>query len=253
MSQLEFEVLTALSEPEPQPNATMDSAVSHPALLRCLSLDLDFSVEDGSLLAAAAYRPDNGESLSMSEHPSGGSLQHLERIAEGSQFLLGHNIIALDIPHLRALNPELELLKLPVVDTLRLNPLAFPRHPYHHLVKHYKDGGLVRRQRNDPLLDSKLAVEAFVNQLGRLAEAPQDLLTAWHWLTTAENGDGFDLVFSTIRGAAKPTLEEAREAIRRMLEGEGCHTQTVSLTVRRNRVGRWPTSWPGCRLPAPTR
>ena len=59
----------------------------------------------------------------------------------------------------------------------------------------------MRRQRNDPLLDSKLAVEAFVNQLGRLAEAPQELLTAWHWLTTtAENGNGFDLVFSTIKG-----------------------------------------------------
>ena len=63
-----------------------------------------------------------------------------------------------------------------MVDTLRLNPLAFPRHPYHHLVKHYKDGGLVRRQFNDPLLDSQLAVEAFANQLGKLAGAPQELL-----------------------------------------------------------------------------
>ena len=79
-------------------------------------------------MAAAAYRPDTGESLSMSEHPSGGSLQRLERIAEGSQFLLGHNVIAFDIPHLKAINPDLGILKLPVVDTLRLNPLAFPRH-----------------------------------------------------------------------------------------------------------------------------
>ena len=159
-----------MSELAPQPNATAGSAFPYPALRRCLFLDLEVSVEDGRLLAAAAYRPDTGESLSMSEHPSGGSLQRLERIAEGSQFLLGHNVIAFDIPHLKALNPDLGILKLPVVDTLRLNPLAFPRHPYHHLVKHYKDGGLVRRQRNDPLLDSKLAVEAFVNQLGRLAE-----------------------------------------------------------------------------------
>ena len=193
-------------------------------------------------MAAAAYRPDTGESLSMSEHPSGGDLQRLERIAEGSQFLLGHNVIAFDIPHLKALNPDLGILKLPVVDTLRLNPLAFPRHPYHHLVKHYKDGGLVRRQRNDPLLDSKLSVEAFVNQLGRLSEAPQDLLTAWHWLAAAENGDGFDLVFSTVRGAAKPTLEEAREAIRRRLEGEGCHTQTVSVVDNAQEQG-WPLAY----------
>ena len=231
-----------MSEPSPQPNATTGPVVSHPALLRCLSLDLEVSAEDGRLMAAAAYRPDTGESLSMSEHPSVGNLQRLERIAEGSQFLLGHNVIAFDIPHLKALNPDLGILKLPVVDTLRLNPLAFPRHPYHHLVKHYKDGGLVRRQRNDPLLDSKLSVEAFVNQLGRLVEAPLELLTAWHWLTSAENGDGFDLVFSTVREAAKPTLEEARDAIRRRLEGEGCHTQTVSVVDSAQEQG-WPLAY----------
>jgi ATP-dependent DNA helicase RecQ len=28
------------------------------------------------------------------------------------------------------------------IDTLWLNPLAFPRNPYHHLVKHYQDGRL---------------------------------------------------------------------------------------------------------------
>ena len=64
----------------------------------------------------------------------------------------------------------------------------------------------MRRQRNDPLLDSKLAVEAFVNQLGRLAEAPPELLTAWHWLTSAENGDGFDLVFAMRSSPAIPRM-----------------------------------------------
>ncbi len=139
-----------------------------PALRRCLSLDLEVSRDDGSLLAAATYRPDSDDSMSMSGRPKSSSLERFDRLAENALFLLGHNIIAFDIPHLRALNPHLRLLKLPVVDTLRLNPLAFPRRPYHHLVKHYKDGGLVRRQINDPLLDSKLAVEAFGNQLKEL-------------------------------------------------------------------------------------
>ena len=49
-------------------------------------------------------------------------------------FLLGHNLIDFDLPHLRAANPDLRLLQLPAVDTLRLNPLAFPRNPYHYLV-----------------------------------------------------------------------------------------------------------------------
>ena len=231
-----------MPELTPQPNTARGPVVPYPALRRCLSFDLEISVKDGSLLAAAAYRPDTGDSLSMSGSPNHGNLQRFKRFAEGAQFLLGHNIIAFDIPHLQAFSPDLEILNLPAVDTLRLNPLAFPRHPYHHLVKHYKDGGLVRSQRNDPLLDSKLAVEAFTNQLGKLAEAPPELLTAWHWLTTVENGAGFDLVFSTIRGADKPTLEETREAILQRLDGEGCRVQVASVVASAQEQG-WPLAY----------
>ena len=34
--------------------------------------------------------------------------------------------------------PEADFLKLPVIDTLFLSPLAFPENPYHKLVKDYK-------------------------------------------------------------------------------------------------------------------
>ncbi len=49
------------------------------------------------------------------------------------------------------INPfeDLQILTKPPIDTLWLDPLAFPRNPYHRLVKHYKDGRLqadVRRQ-----------------------------------------------------------------------------------------------------------
>ena len=165
--------------------------MAFPALSRCVSLDLEISPDDSTLMAAAAYRPDTGASLSLSNRPSHGSLQQLDRIADGAQFLLGHNIIKHDLPHLQNYNHDLQLLNLPVVDTLRLNPLAYPQRPYHHLVKHYKDAGLVRRQSNDPLLDCKLAIEAFSNQLERLKESPPDLLAAWHWLTTVQNRRGF--------------------------------------------------------------
>lgn len=73
-----------------------------------------------------------------------GALEKLDRFADGAEFLLGHNLIAFDIPHLKAAQPNLRLLKLPVIDTLLLSPLAFPGNPYHSLVKHYKDGGLKR-------------------------------------------------------------------------------------------------------------
>ena len=82
------------------------------------------------------------------------ALARLDDLADGADFLLGHNLIDFDLPHLRAANPNLRLLQLPAVDTLRLNPLAFPRNPYHYLVKHYQDGSLRRGRLNDPELDA---------------------------------------------------------------------------------------------------
>ena len=121
-----------------------------------------------------------------------GVLAKLDDLAGGAEFLLGHNLIEFDLPHLKAVSPNLGLLRLPSVDTLRLNPLAFPRNPYHHLVKHYQDGQLKRGRRNDPELDARLTLEVFANQQKELRDSPADLLTAWHWLTTEEDGAGFD-------------------------------------------------------------
>ena len=70
-----------------------------------LSLDLEVSEQDGSLLAAAAHRPDSGNSLSMSERPKNSSLERFDRLAENALFLLGDNISQHGIPQLRAHNP----------------------------------------------------------------------------------------------------------------------------------------------------
>ena len=106
---------------------------------RCLSLDLEVGRADGRIQAMAGVRPDIGQTVVI---PRVGdnlaqALARLDELANGADFLLGHNLIAFDLPHLWAANPRLRLLDLPAVDTLRLNPLAFPRNPYHHLVKHY--------------------------------------------------------------------------------------------------------------------
>ena len=71
--------------------------------------------------------------------------------------MLGHNLSDFDLTHLRAANPNLRLRLLPAVDTLHLNPLAFPRNTYHYLVKHHQDGSLRRGRRNDPELDALAA------------------------------------------------------------------------------------------------
>ena len=164
------------------------------------------------------------------------ALAKLDDLADGAEFLLGHNLIDFDLPHLQAANPRLRLLRLPAVDTLRLNPLAFPRNPYHYLVKHYQDGQLRRGRINDPELDARLTLEVFDNQQEALRDAPPDLLTAWHWLTTAENGAGFDHVFASLRQAHRPSDAEGYDAVHDYLVGHSCrtHARVVSANAARH-------------------
>ena len=108
---------------------------------RCVSIDLEVGPSDSRLHRFAAVRGDTGEAIHFGKGQDlAKALSKLDDFAGGAAFLLGHNLIAFDAPHLEAAKPDLRLLKLPRVDTLRLNPLAFPRNPYHHLVKHYQDG-----------------------------------------------------------------------------------------------------------------
>ena len=213
-------------------------------LLRCISIDLEVGRRDRRIRALAGVRPDTGESVI---HPSADSglaaaLDRLDRLAEGADFLLGHNLIAFDLPLLKAASSGLRLFRLPAVDTLRLNPLAFPRNPYHHLVKHYQDGQLKRGRINDPELDARLTLDVFANQQKALREAPFDLLTAWHWLTTSEDGAGFDRVFTALRGSSRPSDAEAYAAIHTRLEGTACRTHAQEVLADAARRG-WPLAY----------
>ena len=96
-----------------------------------LSLDLEVGVRDRRIRAFAGLRPDTGRTLVYPA--SGGSLpaalDRLDKLVEGAKFLLGHNLIDFDLPHLKALSPNLRLLQIPAVDTLMLNPLGLPPKP----------------------------------------------------------------------------------------------------------------------------
>ena len=189
----------------------------------CLAIDLEIGRESGRIHQLAGLRADTAETL---VYPPGDLIQAidaLDRLAEGAAFLLGHNLIAFDLPHLRAVQPNLRLLDKPAIDTLRLNPLAFPKNPYHHLVKHYQDGQLLGNRKNNPLLDAELALEVFADQaasLNAMQESSPDLLLAWHWLTTRDNSvSGLNRFFMTVRRRPAPGDTEARAAIGRLLDG----------------------------------
>ncbi len=175
--------------------------------ISCLSVDLEVRPGDDTINALGGVRSDRSESVTLpgTTRTLSRALSALDELGAGVDALLGHNVIAFDVPHLRAANPGLRLLRLPAIDTLRLSPLAHPANPYHHLVKHYQEGGLKRGRLNDPHLDSLLALELFADQYEALGRASPQLLTAWHWLTTLDEGmAGFDLVFSRVRNAPPP-------------------------------------------------
>ena len=92
------------------------------------------------------------------------------------------------------------MLAKPPIDTLWLNPLAFPRNPYHRLVKHYQDGRLKAGHVNDPELDARLVLEVLADQLDALGELQRRSSAparAYHWLTTTRPDEsGFDAVFA---------------------------------------------------------
>ena len=163
---------TAVGTPSARENKTFSPC--------CLSLDLEVGKKDSRIHAFAGVRADTGRRIVFSGGKLAAGLARLDDLADGASFVLGHNLIAFDLPHLTAAKSDLRLLKLPIIDTLRLSPLAFPRNPYHHLVKHYHDGGLKRGQVNDPELDARLALEVFGDQRQALREAAPDLLAAWH-------------------------------------------------------------------------
>ena len=215
--------------------------VAVPMAPRCLSLDLEVGVRDGRIHSFAAVLGDTQSAFVFRKGDLADALARLDEFAATSSFLLGHNLIDFDLPHLAAASPRLALLCLPAVDTLRLNPLAFPRNPYHHLVKHYQDGRLQSGALNDPELDARLALAVFRDQLlafqAMQSEAP-DLLTAWHWLTVPDGvASGMNAVFMTIRRAARPSPDSAHAAILRRLSGQACRVQGRAILADGARHG----------------
>ena len=190
---------------------------------RMVSLDLEGRT---SISAIGAVRTDSSRNFSWKGRQSElrEALIALDSFVEGANCLVGHNIIEHDIPLLANNASDLNLLRLPAVDTLYLGPLARPANPYHHLVKQYKEPGLARVQTNDPLLDAELTLELLADILGELEESEPDLLVAWHALLAFKLPRyAFDGLFRRIRRVnATPKVSDVIPIIENRLAERGC-------------------------------
>lgn len=241
-------------------------APHHESLLGdCVSVDLEVHSKTNDIMSFAGvmrhggsdksivYRKKHIESRvdgSAADKPERmnllNGLEGLDRFSKGAKFLLGHNIVAFDAEHLRAKKPDLGLLVKPMIDTLWLNPLAFPRNPYHHLVKHYQDGRLQGGHINDPEQDAMLVLTVLSNQISELVESEKidaRLNLAYHFLTTTRGSpDGFDAVFVAVRGDERPDKQTSQEAVSKLLHGNACMHQIEKVFAEATQDG-WPLAY----------
>ncbi|MDR2208697.1 MAG: RecQ family ATP-dependent DNA helicase [Azoarcus sp.] len=228
------------------PGKAIQANTSSQCGAKCLSIDLEVAPDTKRINQLAGVRGDSSATLTFPPGTLPEALGALDQLADEAAFLLGHNLIAFDLPQLRAVQPNLRLLEKPVVDTLRLNPLAFPRNPYHHLIKHYQDGQLLGNRRNNPLLDADLALQVFADQhanLKAMQDTAPDLLLAWHWLTTQDSGAaGLDAFFTQIRNTNAPSEAQAQAALTRLLANTACR-EASAKTMAEAAQSPWPLAY----------
>ena len=228
------------------PSFWRSRTVAKPPLLeRCLSVDLEVNPKTAQIFDLAAVRHGQGPAVVAAKGRIQQSLDQLEAALETTSHIIGHNILRHDIEHLLATRPRLRDKMAAPIDTLWLNPLAFPRNPYHHLVKHYHDGRLQAGHVNDPELDARLVFEVLQNQISALSDQSPDTILVWHHLATrSDRSEGFDAVFRHIRNAPAPDQATALAAIRGLLEGKACGAQVGPvLGVLSDAQMAWPMAY----------
>ncbi len=190
-------------------------------LSRCCSLDLETN-ETGKIFAIAAQFK-NQTFQRRAPFKIHTVLQELDHFARTADFMLGHNLLQHDLPVCQALQPQLNFLNKPVVDTLLLSPLAFPENPYHRLVKNYR---LVRDGKSDPLLDAKLAESLFQDQWLALQAQQQDddILSFYHYAFSGDTQYAGLQQTLTELGAKPINASQAFDLFKQLSRNQVCET-----------------------------
>jgi len=171
------------------------SAKPEPALLQQLVfVDLEIHPDTEQLLKIGAWRgQDKADFYRQGRFDRADACRALLTFIGRARFIVGHNIEAHDWPYLCRLDASFEPLRDRLIDTLVLNPLAFPANPYHRLVKDYK---LQRESINDPVQDCKQTAILFTDQCEVFAR--QETLSAVFALLLLNSGAAYPAFFQQI-------------------------------------------------------
>jgi ATP-dependent DNA helicase RecQ len=202
-----------------------------------LFLDLEVT-HRGRILKAGALL--GGQAIGGSWSAIGVDLM---RMAGEARCLIGHNLLRHDLCALRDADPDHPLLRLPVIDTLVLSPIAFPENPYHRLVKDYK---LVSESVNDPVADARQASILLSDEFRSLAglrSTQPGLFELLHFLLATPDqeaplaAEGMGLLFEAA-GGVRPSEARALTLCRELFQRFACRSVTPCESDFRTSQGR---------------
>lgn len=217
--------MNSAGAPDSQPRVDAQSV-----LRRALLLDLEVT-QTGIVREVGACAREK-ELLLRGRGVHRQALEKLKDFSESCELLLGHNLFLHDRAILQDLDAGHPLLRLPVIDTLALSPIAFPQNPYHRLIKDYK---LVRESISNPLEDARLAGRIFVDEfhaLENLRRSEPELVSALHYLLGFPDDDndtlahGMDFVFGSL-GGKRPSPEKGLRLASELGSRWGCQAAVL--------------------------
>jgi ATP-dependent DNA helicase RecQ len=261
--------MLAAESMEPMPAVTTSQNRLEALMRRVLLLDLEVShqgkvLKVGAVLGTRSFTCAGGFALTDPR-------EELARMAMEAGCVLGHNLVQHDLRILRETFSTREskadipvggvpgepasdtpadrnvsatlLLRLPVIDTLVLSPLAFPENPYHRLVKNYK---LVSESLNDPVADARQAAILFADEfrsLDGLRQTEPRLFDLLHYLLATADGPedrlatGMQMLFETL-GGRMPSRQGALQLCRELFGQWGCAAVPVDESHARTSAQR---------------
>lgn len=159
----------------------------------------------------------------------GTSADRFRDFINGSDFIVGHNIVWHDLKYLSPLLMAAHVDVAQVIDTLYLSPLLFPMRPYHNLVK---DDKLQRDELNNPLNDAKKAKELFDDECSAFAILDESLKHIYFQLL--KDSPGFGPFFQAINFQAAPQAVEP--LIRQYFQTDICAHVPLGMYCTNNPV-----------------
>ncbi len=227
-------------------------AANHDSFINgCVAIDIEVDPSKSKMFDLAVIRGKPPNHVNFRTRDVDEFLRRLEQMIEPTDFLVGHNIIQYDLEHLIAERPSATKYLRRAIDTLWLSPLAYPEDKSHRLKKPYLDGRLKGGRKQNPVEDAKLALLKLENELEAFCGSSPEQLEAYHFLATcSQNSEGFDGLFTYLRNAKTPGIENAREAAWKILRERACilHCEELIAEIE-NPTNSWPLAYVLSRVP----